>query len=176
MIIRPCTEGDLPALSSLARTTYTETFGHSFTDDELETQLRTTRSEEYFRTALQTDTILVAVDDARLIGYVQITNMTLTVENAACDIHPDDQAIHAIYVLKDQQGKGIGKALMQAAFEHPRITNARSLFIDVWDENIRAVNFYTSIGFKNAGTTPVIVDGKHVGDDLVLWLQINERA
>jgi hypothetical protein len=52
MKIRELQEDEVPALAGLAAKTYAETFGHSFTPEELQAQIRETRSEAYFRTAL----------------------------------------------------------------------------------------------------------------------------
>src|SRR5437773_229715 len=104
MIIREVESGDIPALSALARKTYTETFGHSLTASELALQLEETRSEAFFREAMTSDTILVTVnDDHTLIGYVQICDVTLPIDTAA----DTDQQLNALYVHSDYQGKGI---------------------------------------------------------------------
>lgn len=166
MMIRPLNENDIPALAYLAAKTFTETFGHSFTPEELETQIKETRSEEYFRSVIGKDTILLALKDERLAGYVQLSDMKVEVQGIEPGIN--DQAINAIYVHSDFQGQGIGKALMDAAFNHPRFTKADNIFIDVWDENKRAVQFYLKYGFEVAGKCDVTVDGKVVGYDLVL--------
>ena len=166
MIIRPVEEDDIPALADLAAKTFTETFGHSFTPEKLEAQLKETRSKEYFRSVIDKDTILMAVKDERLAGYVQLSDVKVEVQGI--EPGPNDQAINAIYIHSDFQGQGIGKALMDSAFDHPRFTKADNIFIDVWDENKRAVQFYMKYGFEVVGKCDVTVDGKVVGYDLVL--------
>jgi ribosomal protein S18 acetylase RimI-like enzyme len=166
MKIRELQKDDLPALAALAAKTYTETFGQGLTPDELQTHLRETTSETYFRTAMQSDAILVAVLDDRLVGYIQLGDIKVDVQGVPPG--PDDQAINSIYVHSEYQGQGIGRALLNAAFEHPRLANAGAVFIDVWEENKRALAFYLRHGFELAGKCPVTIGGKIVGDDLVL--------
>jgi ribosomal protein S18 acetylase RimI-like enzyme len=166
MKIRELEHNDIPALADLAAKTFTETFGHSFTAEELEAQLKETRSEECFRSAIDTDTILLALKDERLAGYVQLSDVKVNVQGATPG--PNDQAINAIYIHSDFQGQGIGKSLMDTAFEHPRFKKAENIFIDVWDENKRAVQFYLKYGFEIVGQCDVTVDNKIVGHDLVL--------
>ena len=166
MNIREVTKSDAADLSKIAAQTYKETFGHSFTPEELETQIQETRSEQYFLSALQKDTILVAEQDGQTIGYVQICDMKITVKEHTVD--KGSQAINAIYIAAAHQGKGIGKRLMDEAFKHPRIVQSKSVYIDVWEENERAVNFYKNYGFSVVGKCDVVVDGKTVGEDLVL--------
>jgi ribosomal protein S18 acetylase RimI-like enzyme len=164
MIIREVEQADIPALSALARKTYTETFGHTFTPSDLALYLENTRSEAYFRIAMYSDTILVAIDGDALIGYVQICDVNLPVE-AATD---QDQQVNALYVRSDYQGRGIGKHLMDAALTHPRLQNAENIYLDVWDQNVKALNLYKRYGFEVIGETPVIIDSRVLGSDLVM--------
>src|SRR5712691_10866636 len=150
MIIREVEPTDIAALSALARKTYTETFGHTFTPSDLALYLENTRSEAYFRRVMDEDTILVAIVGAAIIGYVQICNVTLPVE-AATD---KDKQLNAMYVRADYQGKGIGKVLMDAALNHPRLQNAENIYLDVWAENVNALSLYRRYGFEVVGETP----------------------
>jgi ribosomal protein S18 acetylase RimI-like enzyme len=166
MNIRELQKGDIPALAELAAKTFSETFGHSFTAEDLERQVEETRSETYFRSVMDNDTLLVALMDERLAGYVQLSDVKFDVQGIKPG--PSDQAVNAIYVHSDYQGRGVGWALMDAAFDHPRFKNAESIFIDVWDENKRAVDFYLKYGFEIVGECDVTVDGRIVGCDLVM--------
>ncbi len=167
MIIRPVLANEIAALSALASRTYTETFGASMSAEDLTTQLKATRSEDYFRNALREDTILVAVIDGTIAGYVQLSDVRIPTEGAG----PSDQELFALYVRSDLQGQGIGRALMDAAFAHERFKRARKIWLDVWDENARAIGLYTRYGFAPAGRRDFVVDGRVVGSDLVMVLQ-----
>jgi ribosomal protein S18 acetylase RimI-like enzyme len=164
MIIRELESGDIAALSALARKTYTETFGHTFTPSDLALYLENMRSEAYFRSILDRDTILVAIDGAAIIGYVQICDLSLPVKTATAY----DQQLNALYVHADYQGKGVGKSLMDAALKHPRLQNAENIYLDVWAENVKALNLYRRYGFEVIGETPVIVASRVLGSDLVM--------
>ena len=168
LTIRRLHKKDIPALACLAAKTYTETFGASMTTEELQAEIAANRSPEYFASVMEHDTVLLAFIDDELAGYIQMCDVRLAVEG--CDVGQDDQAINAIYIDSRYQGKGIGKRLMDAAISHERLQAAPHIFIDVWDENKRAVNFYLSYGFEKVGTCPVVIDGQTVGHDLVLRL------
>ena len=166
MIIREAIEGDIPAISDVARRTYAETFGDGLTTEQLTSVLKSTRSETYFKTAMDRGMILVALDNSQLVGYIQISDVGYRVEGV--DVSECDQAIHSIYVDSDHQGRGVGRALMDAAFKHPRIREAEKVFIDVYEENTRALEFYKRYGFKSVGKVDVVIDGQVIGYDLVL--------
>jgi len=164
VIIRPVEAHEIPALAALASKTYAEAFGASMSAADLAAQLSATRSESYFTNALRQDTILVAVGDSALVGYVQLSDVRIPIAEAK----PSDQELFALYVRSDHQGKGVGKTLMDAAFAHDRLKRARKVWLDVWDANARAIALYTRYGFRPAGRRDVMVDGKVIGSDLVM--------
>ena len=166
MIIREAQLRDMSALSEVAKKTYTETFGDGLTPEQLSSVLESTRSEKYFKSKIDSDTILVALDGSRLVGYIQINDVGYEVEGVK--ITDKDQAIHSIYVDSDFQGKEIGKSLMDAAFNHPRIRKAANVYIDVYEANTRALTFYKGYGFRTVGKVEVLISGKHIGFDLVM--------
>jgi ribosomal protein S18 acetylase RimI-like enzyme len=164
VIIRPLEADEIAALSALASRTYAETFGASMSRDDLEAHVRATRSEAYFRNALRDDTILVAVIDDAIAGYVQISDVRIPIEGAAAA----DQELFALYVASERQGRGIGTSLLEAALACERFTQASRIFLDVWDENTRAIALYARYGFRPAGRRDFVVDGRVVGSDLVM--------
>ena len=139
-MIRDIQTNDIPALSALACKTYTEAFGHSLTANELAVELEQNRSEASFATAMDADTILVAVMESQLVGYIQFGDVRMDVDGQRSG--EKDQAVHALYVDSAFQGQGIGRALMDAAFEHQHLRQAENVYIDVWAENEPAISFY----------------------------------
>ena len=67
MIVRRVETHEIAALSALASRVYAETFGASMSEADLDSQLRATRSESYFRQAMSTDTVLVALIDSEIV-------------------------------------------------------------------------------------------------------------
>ena len=167
MIIRELRKKDLKEISEVASKTYEETFGHSMTPEELKNELMTTRSEKYFLNAMDTDDIFVAVDD-KVIGYIQVSDIKVDVEGF--EVYESDQAINALYISSKYQGTGLGKMLMDKAFESTRIKNTDRVFVDVWNENERAVRFYNKYGFREVGKCKCLADGEIIGYDLVLMI------
>jgi ribosomal protein S18 acetylase RimI-like enzyme len=167
VVLRQAEPADASNLAELASKTYTETFGHSLGPAELRAELERTKSARYFKSILGADTVLVVEEGGRLAGYIQIGSVRIEILDGE-PASVNDQAINAIYVHSDFQGRGFGKALMSAALDHPRVREARNVYIDVWAENKRALSLYRKCGFRPVGKCEFLIAGKLVGHDLVL--------
>ena len=72
-----------------------------------------------------------------------------------------------LYVLPDHQGKGVGKALLDAAIAAlPEGTT--ELLLDVLVTNEKAIGFYRAHGFTEARETP----DRDLGDEL-MWMVVD---
>jgi diamine N-acetyltransferase len=163
--IRPATVSDVPRLSDLATRTWSDAFGDSVSRADELVELQETRSETYFVDAVRSKTILVAEEDGALRGYVQIGDVDIP----EVDVRPGDQGLQRIYVDAALQGRGLGRRLMAAALQHPRLAEARRIFLTVWEQNGRALRLYESFGFQKVGTTTFTI-GAEVVEDLVMVL------
>jgi ribosomal protein S18 acetylase RimI-like enzyme len=161
--IRSAAPADVPALSELARRTWSEAFGASVSPADEAAELQEARSEAYFRDALREKTILVAEEEGRLLGYVQFG----AVEIPEVTAWPGDRALHRLYVDSQAQGRGLGRQLLDVALQHPRLADARRVFLTVWEQNARAVQLYESLGFRRFGTATFTI-GAEVVEDLVM--------
>ena len=153
--VRPATAGDAPALSALATRTWVDAFGASVSAEDAAAEVEATRSEAYFTAALEDRTILVAEVEGALAGYVEL----------------GDAEVNRLYVETRLQGRGIGRFLMEAALSHPRLAGARRVSLQVWEENVRALRLYESLGFRVVGTTAFTIGSGELVEDLVLALE-----
>ena len=99
------------------------------------------------------DNILVAKDSGRVIGFVgygKCRNEDLI----------DAGEVFAIYVLAEYYGKGVGKALMDAALNLLR--DYSQIAVWVLEGNKRAIKFYEKCGFRSDGKTEEITLGTPV--------------
>jgi len=168
---RPATADDVPALSALAKRTWLDAFGHTVDPETAAVELDTTRSEAFFRAALETRTTLVAEEDGRLVGYVQFGDVDIP----EADAGPGDRELHRVYVETAQQGRGIGRRLVEEALRDPRLAEARRIFLQVWEENERAVRLYESLGFHPVGTTAFTIGSGQVVEDVVMLLEVQPQ-
>jgi len=63
--------------------------------------------------------------------------------------HPIE--IVRFYATKEWIGSGVGAALMQACLEEAVRRGCDLVWLDVWDQNHRAISFYRKWGFEVAG-------------------------
>jgi len=157
---------DVPALSELAKRTWSDAFGHSVSPADEAVELERTRSEAYFSANLGEKTILVAEGNHALLGYVQFGDVDL----AEVEVRPGDQELHRIYVDTEFQGQGLGRRLMSSALRHPMLADARRIYLQVWERNERAIRLYESLGFRTIGTTTFTIGSGEVAEDLVMLL------
>jgi ribosomal protein S18 acetylase RimI-like enzyme len=165
--IRPAEAADVPALADLARRTWADAFGASVSEDERDAELEATRSESYFREALERRNVLVAEAGGRLVGYAELGDVDIPEVEPA----PGDGQLHRVYVETALQGRGLGGLLTLAALEHPRLVGAGRVYLQVWEANERAVRLYESLGFRVAGTTRFTIGSGEPVEDLVMVLQ-----
>lgn len=156
---------ELTSLTALAQRTYVDAFGHSFQPDDLEAHLAANLSEIAFKEILSRDFILVAVNDEKIIGFVQFGKANGN--DQTISIH--DWAIKRLYVLRNFQNKGIGGQLMQRSLDKMKAKKADRVFLDVWEHNAGAIRFYQRYGFAVVGRRKFeVASGAETSDDLIM--------
>jgi ribosomal protein S18 acetylase RimI-like enzyme len=149
VMIRACSEEDLDTLREIALETFRETFatmsaaeamnryvGRAFARRKLLAELRTRGSTFFFLQA-----------DGALAGYLK-TNVCAAQSDA---VDPDALEIERIYVRKPYQGNGFGRRLMEFALEQAARQGRASVWLGVWEKNVKAIAFYERLGFSKCG-------------------------
>lgn len=82
-------------------------------------------------------------------------------------VGPSDEAagsgeLHALYLLPDCQGRGIGRAAMDFAAERLKAMGFGDMVLTVISENHRAIRFYTCYGFVPDGPEEAFDMGREV--------------
>ena len=79
--------------------------------------------------------------------------------------------IWGMYVPSEEQGKGIGRALLTEAIERARlIPGLEQVGLAVVTPNRRARGLYASLGFEAYGVEPnaLVVDGEHLDEEFMV--------
>ena len=132
--IRPATESDADAIAPLFDQ-YRQFYGRR---PQLE------RAHEFIRERLEhaESVILVAEDAGKILGFVQLFPSFTSLETERLWVLND------LYVSPEGRGRGLGRALMNAAREHAVKTGAKRLTLETMDDNRVAWSLYESLGYK----------------------------
>lgn len=79
--------------------------------------------------------------------------------------------IHKIYVLSTQQGKGIGKELIDFITNEAKTRHQKALILNV-NKNNTAIRFYERIGFSISFEEVIAIGNGYVMDDYVMEISI----
>ena len=81
----------------------------------------------------------------------------------------DEAEILTLAVRPQARGKGLGRALLQAAINKARTLGATTMFLEVGADNPHALALYAGLGFAKVGTRKAYYEGR---DALVLRLPL----
>lgn len=129
ILIKKATLQHASALETLARFTFTATFGHAYSSDNLENHLAKTCSAAFFEQDIAQDCAIdIAYAENEPVGYIKYGAVGLPIEHAA-----QDRELHRLYVAPLHQKKNIGKTLLEHAFNSCEMLSAPSIFLGVWE-------------------------------------------
>jgi len=149
-VIRPVQPGMLNTLVQLEQQTYTETFGHVYQAEDLDTFLREKKSPAALQRELaQAGTLYYLLYYGETpAGFLKL-NLHKQPDDEARTLLPTPvMELEKIYVLQSLQGHKLGKALMQQAYAVAQEHHIKTLWLGVWEHNSRAFNFYRREGFE----------------------------
>jgi ribosomal protein S18 acetylase RimI-like enzyme len=107
----------------------------------------------YFRSSLEKQIadpsvlLLTALDDESVCGFVRVTGRIIEGFTKA------HAYIDPLIVSRDARGRGIGTQLLRQSIEWSRRQGYSSIWLDVWEENIRARMMYEREGFRYVART-----------------------
>ena len=143
--IRKATPNDIDRLQKISRQTFFETFSEGNTEENMTRYLDESLSLDRLTAELtdRNSQFYFAEIDSKVIGYLKLNSGQSQTELK------DDKAleIERIYVLKGYHGSGVGQLLYEKAIQVARQANADYVWLGVWEENPRAINFYKKNGF-----------------------------
>lgn len=145
IITRRTTLDDLEKLQNIGRKTFEETFSESNSEENMRNYLEECFSEEKLTIELNDKNaeFYFAMLKDEVIGYLKVNfgdSQTELKDNKALEIE-------RIYVSKEFYGKSVGQALYNKAIQIAKHKAVEYVWLGVWEENQRAINFYKKNGF-----------------------------
>ena len=137
-------------LCSLLAKTFSETFAHMNTPENMEL---------YLSQAFAREQILKELENQDSAFYLLYRNGSpagcLKVNEAAAQTEtgdPHSLEVERIYVAKEFQGTGFGSRLMDEAARLAAERKKEYIWLGVWEKNERAIRFYEGKGFYRTGS------------------------
>ena len=160
---------DAEALAALGRRSFTETFGHLYTPENLAAFL-VNHNEERWRGELSDPAFAVRIVEAKgeAIAYAKLGPPSLPFEPRGPSIE-----LRQFYVLAPWHGSGIAATLMEWVIAEAKARGAGDLYLSVFIDNHRARRFYDRYGFEYVGDYDFMV-GSHADVDHVLRLPLSQ--
>ncbi|BFT72750.1 GNAT family N-acetyltransferase [Paenibacillus sp. P36] len=156
--IKQCTLEELGLLQEISIETFTETFKHqnspenmraylekAFHLNQLEKELSNISSEFY-----------IIYSNEEMAGYLKIN-----IHDAQTELMGNDALeVERIYIRKNFHKQGLGKYLLNKAIEIAKQRNKKKIWLGVWEHNENAIAFYQKMDFVKTGAHSF-----YMGDD-----------
>lgn len=151
VIIRPVSHEETEQLRSLAEYTFRIAWEHMNDPADFETYCRENFTADGFESAMNTEDarFFFATENDSLIGYFKLNYGRLQAD------WPEKESavqLERIYVVPGQQGKGIGKQMLDFTEKEAIRTGHSWVWLSVWQAAPRSIQFYEKNGYQIFGT------------------------
>lgn len=160
---------DAEMMADLGQRTFTETFGHLYSAENLAAFLKT-HNPPNWKAELSNPAfaIRLAEEGEVPVGYAKLGPPSLPFEPQGKPIE-----LRQFYILKPWQGAGVAVALMEWVLEEAKKRGADELYLSVFTDNHRARRFYERYGFTFVQPY-VFKVGDHEDEDHILRLDLKK--
>jgi GNAT superfamily N-acetyltransferase len=164
LLIRSATPEDAAALAAFAAQAFTDTY-HDLDDAQ--------EIADYVAEHFQTEVVARVVRDPacttllawvgeQLAGYAILRDAPAP----ACVTGPAPLELWRLYLGQGFIGQGLGARLMAEVHAQARRCGAQTLWLGVYDRNVRAVAFYGRFGFAQVGDKEFLFGGRRYVDPI----------
>ncbi|MBP6796360.1 MAG: GNAT family N-acetyltransferase [Saprospiraceae bacterium] len=170
IVIKKVLPDEVIALQKIGRQTFKETFAAGNTEENLTKYLEEGFSSEKLLGELtdQNSEFHFALYEDVVIGYLK-----LNFGDSQTELKDDKSAeIERIYVLQEYQGKKVGQLLYEKALQIANAYKADYIWLGVWEENPRAIQFYKKNGFTEFDKH-IFKLGEDEQTDIMMKLSLN---
>lgn len=145
IIINKALSEDLEIIQNLGIQTFSETFSADNSEEAMKKYLEESFNTEKIKSELHNpdSQFYIAWEEDEPVGYLKVNS-----GKAQTELQDEEGLeIERIYVKKSHHGKKVGQLLYDQAVETAENLNKSYLWLGVWEENLRALNFYKKNGF-----------------------------
>lgn len=134
-IIRPMKKEDIKCVQKIAQVSWNAAYKDLIPRSIQERFLAEAYSLEMLQNRLQNTYLYIAVKDGKKVGFANFSPVTKS----------GLTELGAIYILPEEQGQGIGTALLNKGIQS--LNNVEEVLLHVEKNNQTALNFYRKKGF-----------------------------
>ncbi|UHO40141.1 GNAT family N-acetyltransferase [Chryseobacterium capnotolerans] len=145
IIINKASAEDTDSIQKLAIQTFSETFAKDNTEEAMEKYLKESFNTEKVKSEINNPDshFYIAWEEDNPVGYLKVNG-----GKAQTELQDETSLeIERIYVKKSHHGQKVGQLLYDQALKIAYQFNKSYLWLGVWEENLRALNFYRKNGF-----------------------------
>jgi ribosomal protein S18 acetylase RimI-like enzyme len=163
--IRRATLDDASLIADIGARTFEASFRADNRLEDMEQYLSLSFSKAHIEAQLAdpSSVFLIAYEDSKAVGYALLraskkpdsVNGTRAVE------------LVRIYIEEEIIGKGYGSALMDFCLEEAKKNGYRTIWLGVWEKNLRAIRFYRMWRFTKVGTKEFVL-GSNLQNDHIM--------
>lgn len=137
-------------LAALGRRTFRETFADSNKAEDMDDYLNAAFALDRIVGELrqQATTFFIAENPTQPVGFAKLE----VSRPPECVTGPSPLRLHKLYINREDIGTGAGAALMRAGIDWAKREGHESIWLGVWEHNLRARAFYERWGFRPVGT------------------------
>ena len=160
---------DINELQKISRDTFLETFAHSTSEENMRHYLENNFSKEQLSKEIEHEPskFYFATLENAVIGYLKINY-----SGAQTELNDKKSLeVERIYIGKEYYGKGIGQLLLNFALQIAKQQQMDYVWLGVWEENHRAIQFYLKNGFITFDKH-VFMLGEEVQNDFMMKLEL----
>lgn len=158
MTMHKCTIEDLVLLQKISTETFTDTFGADNTAEDLAAYLERAYNLEQLKQELTNpdSSFYFIYSGDELAGYLKLNTGAAQSEAMGMDAFE----VERIYVRTAFKRRGLGKQLIEFAIQTAVEMGKSTVWLGVWEHNMRALAFYRMLGFEKTGAHSF-----YMGDD-----------
>jgi ribosomal protein S18 acetylase RimI-like enzyme len=160
---------DTQLLSELAKLTFIESHGHCAKTEDINRYVTEKYSTDVIKAELSDDANIyyIIYHDKRPIGYSKII---FDAPYTGSDVK-NITKLERLYLLKEFYNLKLGSELFQFNIDLAKRNNQTGIWLFVWKENHRAVNFYKKNGFLIIGSYDFPISETHSNPNHQMFLR-----
>ena len=160
---------DAKILAKISKEAFLVPHGHSAAKEDVDNYVAKNFNEENCSKELhdvKNEYYFIFHED-KVAGFSKVIFNTPNENVAAKNI----TKMERLYLLEEFYGLQLGKTLFDFNVNLAKQNNQAGIWLAVWVENQRAINFYKKIGFKKVGNYDFKISENHANPNHILYLE-----